>query len=79
MGDICCGARVGPAPRAIKLVEIRIIAPNQLINEQVANKVPHVVTLGVLDHVTAPQMVSLLTKIKNKVHGTDFKFSSSVS
>ncbi|KAG7668851.1 hypothetical protein Ndes2526B_g00559 [Nannochloris sp. 'desiccata'] len=57
MGEICCGARVGASPRPpVKIIETKIIPPNELPIEQ-RNTLPESVSLGVLDHVTAPQMI----------------------
>jgi hypothetical protein len=60
MGEICCGARVGASPRPpVKVIETKIVLPNELLPIEQKEKLPKFIALGVLDHVTAPQMVRL--------------------
>jgi hypothetical protein len=59
MGDACCGARLGASLQArppVKVVKTEIILPLGATSDVDSE----VIVLGVLDHVTAPQMVSFL-------------------
>jgi len=59
MGESCCRARVAASPRPpVKIVETKTILPTELLDQQ-NNTLPESIALGVLDHVTAPQMVRL--------------------
>jgi hypothetical protein len=64
MGETCCSlCRIGPSQRPlVKVVETKLVIPTASKNE---NRLPEVITLGVLDHVTAPQMVSFLILFSN--------------
>ncbi len=68
MGEICCSLpRIGASHPQIKILETKIILPSD--TDEQSNKSPKIITLGVLDHVTAPQMVSfeLNPKLKNNL------------
>jgi hypothetical protein len=67
MGEICCGVRVGPASARppVKIVETKLVVPHEVTHEE-SSRLPEYIDLGVLDHVTAPQMVSIKIAIKTK-------------